>query len=73
MRYGDRLRNGGKVLEFFSSQEISVVLAELEDSFHPYATWEVGKHGDTYWGHYFSDYMEAHNDLLARADLRNQY
>jgi len=44
-----------------------VILCKIENSVTPYVTWRQGKlDKGCYWGHYFTDFLEACTDYERR-------
>lgn len=57
------LKNGTTLIE----RRGDVVLAKT-DGAQPYATWKIDGDGNTYWGHYFDDLIEAVDDFVRRSN-----
>lgn len=49
------------------------VFGKLNSKIPMYVTWACKGGDNYYWGHYFSDPMEAKRDLLARAGKELEY
>jgi hypothetical protein len=56
------LKNGAIALD----ERNGYCIAKWNDE---YVTWAVDKEGNAYWGHYFSDIMEAVRDYMQRAEV----
>jgi len=63
----DRINEGYVITDSIHVGETEFVFGKLDSKIPMYVTWAC-KGGDYYyWGHYFSDPMEAKKDLLGRA------
>lgn len=62
---GTTLANGATVLKVQETYDGWIVLAAYR-GVQPFVTWRVNPDGDSYWGHYFADVLDAHEDFLVR-------
>jgi len=70
---GVRINQGYTISDSIQIGEMEFVLGKNGSAPAMYVTWAC-KDGDNYfWGHYFSDPMEAKKDLLGRANEELQY
>ena len=70
----DRINEGYVITDSIQIGDTEYVFGELNHSKIPmYVTWAC-RGGDNYfWGHYFSDMLEAKKDLLGRANEELEY
>lgn len=57
------LKNGATLIE----RKNGIVLAKRDQDIHPFVTWAEDADGNTYWGHYHGDLIEAVADFEERA------
>ena len=68
-----RINEGYIITDSIQVGETEFVFGKLNSKIPMYVTW-VCKGGDNYyWGHYFSDPLEAKQDLLDRAGEELEY
>jgi len=68
-----RINEGYVITDSIHVGETEFVFGKLNNKIPMYVTWAC-KGGDYYyWGHYFSDPMEAKKDLLGRAGEELEY
>ena len=69
----DRINEGYTITDFIQIGQTEFVFGKLDGKIPMYVTWAC-KGGDYYyWGHYFSDPLEAKKDLLGRANEEVEY
>ena len=68
-----RINEGYTVTDSIWIGETEFVLGKLDSKYTMYVTWACKGGDNYYWGHYFSDLMEAQKDLLARAGEELEY
>ena len=69
----DRVNEGYIITDSIQIGRTEFVFGKLDNSIPMYVTWEC-KGGDYYyWGHYFTDPLEAKKDLLTRAGEELEY
>jgi len=68
-----RINEGYVVTDSIHVGETEFVLGKLDSKIPMYVTWACKGGDNYYWGHYFSDPMEAKKDLLARAGEELEY
>ena len=69
----DRINEGYTITDSIQVGEMEFVFGEMDSNPSMYVTWAC-KGGDNYfWGHYFSDLLEAKKDLLGRANDEVRY
>ena len=69
----DRINPGYVINDSIQVGEMEFVFGEMDSNPSMYVTWAC-KGGDNYfWGHYFSDLLEAKKDLLGRANEELEY
>ncbi len=69
----DRINEGFVITDSIQVGEMEFVFGKLDSKTPTYVTWAC-KGGDYYfWGHYFSDPLEAKKDLLGRAGEELEY
>lgn len=70
---GTRINQGYTISDSVQVGEMEFVLGKNSSAPAMYVTWAC-KGGDNYfWGHYFSDPLEAKKDLLGRANEELEY
>ena len=62
-----RINEGYVITDSIHVGETEFVFGKLEGKIPMYVTWACKGGNNYYWGHYFSDPMEAKKDLLTRA------
>ena len=62
-----RINEGYVITDSIQIGETEFVLGKLDSKISMYVTWACKGGDNYYWGHYFSDPMEAKKDLLDRA------
>ena len=62
-----RINEGYVITDSIHVGETEFVFGKLEGNIPMYVTWACKGGNNYYWGHYFSDPMEAKKDLLTRA------
>ncbi len=68
-----RINEGYTITDSIQVGETEFVFGKLDGKIPMYVTWAC-KDGDYYyWGHYFSDPLEAKKDLLGRANEEVEY
>ncbi len=68
-----RINEGYTITDSIQIGETEFVLGKLDSKIPMYVTWACKGGDNYYWGHYFSDPMEAKKDLLARAGQELEY
>ena len=69
----DRINQGYVITDSIQVGEMEFVFGKMDSNPSMYVTWAC-KGGDNYfWGHYFSDLLEAKKDLLGRASEEVEY
>ncbi len=68
-----RINEGYVITDSIHVGETEFVLGKLNSKIPMYVTWACKGGDNYYWGHYFSDPMEAKRDLLARAGEEVEY
>lgn len=70
----DRINEGYAITDSIQIGDIEYVFGELEHGKIPmYVTWACKGRNNYFWGHYFSDPLEAKKDLLIRANEELEY
>ena len=64
---GARINEGYVITDSIHVGETEFVFGKLEGKIPMYVTWACKGGNNYYWGHYFSDPLEAKKDLLGRA------
>lgn len=62
-----RINEGYVITDSIHVGETEFVLGKLDSNIPMYVTWACKGGDNYYWGHYFSDPLEAKKDLLERA------
>lgn len=62
-----RINEGYVITDSIHVGETEFVFGKMDSKIPMYVTWACKGGDNYYWGHYFSDPMEAKRDLLARA------
>ena len=62
-----RINEGYVITDSIQIGETEFVLGKLDSKIPMYVTWACKGGDNYYWGHYFSDLLEAKKDLLTRA------
>ncbi len=70
---GQRINEGYVITDSIHVGETEFVFGKLDSKIPMYVTWACKGGDNYYWGHYFSDPMEAKRDLLARAGEEVEY
>ena len=68
-----RINEGYIITDSIHVGETEFVLGKMDSSIPMYVTWACKGGDNYYWGHYFSDPMEAKKDLLDRAGQELEY
>ena len=68
-----RINEGYVITDSIHVGETEFVFGKLEGKIPMYVTWACKGGNNYYWGHYFSDPMEAKKDLLGRAGEELEY
>ncbi len=68
-----RINEGYVITDSIHVGETEFVLGKLNSKIPMYVTWACKGGDNYYWGHYFSDPMEAKRDLLDRAGEELEY
>jgi len=68
-----RINEGYVITDSIQVGETEFVFGKLDSKIPMYVTWACKGGDNYYWGHYFSDPMEAKKDLLARAGEELEY
>ena len=68
-----RINEGYVITDSIQIGETEFVLGKLDSKIPMYVTWACKGGNNYYWGHYFSDPMEAKKDLLTRAGEELEY
>ncbi len=68
-----RINVGYVITDSIHIGETEFVFGKLDSKIPMYVTWACKGGDNYYWGHYFSDPMEAKKDLLARAGEELEY
>ena len=68
-----RINEGYVITDSIHVGETEFVFGKLDSMIPMYVTWACKGGNNYYWGHYFSDPMEAKKDLLARAGEELEY
>ena len=69
----DRINEGYTITDSIQVGETEFVFGKLDGKFPMYVTWACKGGDNYYWGHYFSDPLEAKKDLLGRANEEVEY
>lgn len=69
----DRINEGYVITDSIHVGETEFVFGKLTGKIPMYVTWACKGGNNYYWGHYFSDPMEAKKDLLDRAGEELEY
>ncbi len=62
-----RINEGYVITDSIHVEETKFVLGKLDNKIPMYVTWACKGGDNYYWGHYFSDPLDAKKDLLDRA------
>jgi hypothetical protein len=66
---GDKLKNGAVVID--CANEVVIAAVRPGDRCPEFATWAIHyETGETYWGHYFGNIVDATKDFAKRAGLK---
>ena len=68
-----RFNEGYVITDSIHVGETEFVFGKLDSKIPMYVTWACKGGNNYYWGHYFSDPMEAKKDLLTRAGEELEY
>jgi len=68
-----RINEGYVITDSIHVGATEFVFGKLDSMIPMYVTWACKGGDNYYWGHYFSDPMEAKKDLLARAGEELEY
>ena len=68
-----RINEGYVITDSIHVGETEFVFGKLEGKIPMYVTWACKGGNNYFWGHYFSDPMEAKKDLLNRAGEELEY
>ena len=68
-----RINEGYTITDSIQIGETEFVLGKLDSKIPMYVTWACKGGSNYYWGHYFSDPLEAKADLLDRAGQELEY
>ena len=69
----DRINEGYTITDFIQIGQTEFVFGKLDSKTPMYVTWACKGGDNYYWGHYFSDLLEAKKDLLGRASEELEY
>lgn len=70
----DRINEGYVITDSIQVGDTEYVFGELERGKIPmYVTWACKGRDNYFWGHYFTDPLEAKKDLLSRANEELEY
>ena len=69
----DRSNEGYTIIDSIQVGETEFVFGKLDGKIPMYVTWACKGGNNYYWGHYFSDPLEAKKDLLGRASEELEY
>ena len=69
----DRINQGYVITDSILVGEMEFVFGQMESNPSMYVTWACKGGDNYYWGHYFSDLLEAKKDLLGRASEELEY
>ena len=68
-----RINEGYAITDSIQVGETEFVFGKLDGKIPMYVTWACKGGNNYYWGHYFSDPLEAKKDLLGRASEELEY
>ena len=68
-----RINEGHVITDSIQIGETEFVLGKLDNKIPMYVTWACKGGDNYYWGHYFSDPLDAKKDLLDRAGEELEY
>ena len=68
-----RINEGYVITDSIHIGDTEFVLGQSKSELSMYVTWACKGGNNYYWGHYFSDPMEAKKDLLGRANEELAY
>ncbi|MDE6280759.1 MAG: hypothetical protein K2M15_03035 [Oscillospiraceae bacterium] len=68
-----RINEGYVITDSIHVGETEFVFGKLDNKIPMYVTWACKGGNNYFWGHYFSDPMEAKKDLLDRAGEELEY
>ena len=68
-----RINEGYIITDSIQVGETEFVFGKLDSKIPMYVTWACKGGNNYYWGHYFSDPLEAKQDLLDRAGEELEY
>ena len=68
-----RINEGYVITDSIQIGETEFVLGKLDNKIPMYVTWACKGGDNYYWGHYFSDLLDAKADLLGRAGEELEY
>ena len=69
----DRINEGYIITDSIHIGQTEFVLGRLDSKIPMFVTWACKGGDNYYWGHYFSDLLEAKKDLLSRAGEELEY
>lgn len=69
----DRINEGYAITDSIQVGKTEFVFGKLDGKVPMYVTWACKGGNNYYWGHYFSDLLEAKKDLLGRANEKLEY
>ena len=69
----NRINEGYVITDSVQIGETEFVLGKLDSKIPMYVTWACKGGDNYYWGHYFSDLLDAKADLLGRAGGELEY
>ena len=69
----DRINEGYIITDSIQVGETEFVFGKLDNKIPMYVTWACKGGDNYYWGHYFTDPLEAKQDLLDRANEELEY
>lgn len=68
-----RINEGYAITDSIQIGETEFVLGKMDSKIPMYVTWACKSGDNYYWGHYFSDPLDAKKDLLGRAGEELEY
>ena len=68
-----RINEGYTITDSIQVGETEFVFGKLDGKIPMYVTWACKGRNNYFWGHYFSDPLEAKKDLLIRANEEVEY
>ena len=69
----DRINEGYVITDSIQVGETEFVFGKLDSKPPMYVTWACKGRNNYFWGHYFTDPLEAKKDLLGRANEELEY